>query len=1649
MPNIKNNRKLIVWILEAVLLQEPMSQSNQKELQELAKDALELVASVVKETDKLLQQVTTTEFKLGIQMLCHASLCSAQALHNGVTNLAQFWQFEIKNGTAIGRVVPQLRVFRHELEVGCLQLADAVEEQLLIEADEIANLAKKLLDRVKVAMTLAREPIQGDKELSVLKREIDSVESTLFRFIFWSCAMREQYSPGHSRLLEVKDEVQTLFSAQQKLNASRGQQKLNSNRVVAEFKLARISLESAIDVCSRPFVPAVYKFGNNAFAMIETDMDSFVERNLNLQIGTKDVVVPCDLTLRAVKQINQIFRRVVQVGDGAQVIAVASGLCEEDLRSMCGLVESVSALFHAPISGENSWMHLLVKDPSPLTAALNSLEILMSADAFDKRDREQAALQRLQEILDRTTTETFASAIVFERSKFSQHVGMLRSNLLPLDASPQIVGEERVNWDVFTLDLLLNKEDLYKRVVFRWKPVPPARDVLDQWFGKFEVLVSCLVLGTEKLADTIVDIYRCAPRLLRKESLLLMMRERVTMAQEVLSMKLTDFSFDSNTLAAPDGLTMVPKVLECLHRGDLDLIEAMKNDKWGEMRATIAEMSTPDGSFLAACQSFKEDAEKGKENWKHAVTMYVQQREERRQHFYRGKIKEAENRCEELNAQLEREREEWRKKDARFKDQSQAFLDARDVVTPLLTALLVRAYPRPEVQEIVNEYVHFCDQPQIRAFFASNKGGNEPIAKFNDVPHLLRVTASSEKGLKEVRIGLADKISYLIPDPPQGYWYRSVGYTLFGSIDPYSYRPTAIHINLPVDASGLFVQIEGLFTEGLLRIGQSSDSSTICISDIEISPRETFVTLSSSHRISLSIVTAQLYTVHPLTISPVDTTTPFDFRQTFREAKEALSAWKGAVVHAPNPGPPVAQTNAEDVVKNLKQEAHRHVNGFETDWKALRLSGQHDLIDKLALSAGTLLSSGQDFCNKANEHAASTQLDDLMTFILCDEETATFNVMVEARRKACTMLGNVSFHLDKIRPAHDPPNGWECREDVLLVWSQSMISVYANCLSVANQRLVLASSVDKGLVTMLAASLFDIMIRAYFIEAVAVITQNTEPHKTHTPEVYTNRFKALMKVMHYDDRQAAKRLGEMIKTSASLLRPRLDLLLVAGKTLKDLSADAPDLVSVPVSWLRVFNIPINSSTAIVLQRKGSNIIRPPNTYVFFGCVLLGSAADPTPLRFVNDSRDPITLQLSIVGDSGERFRISSNKVSVPGASSLTVDLTLFKVSVVGRLEASLEVSSDGMDTFLVPLTADVHEPDLRILPGSAPGMDRVCIVELEEDGSPLTRVDLGTVQLGSTNKFELMVKNVCGAPIQIKAQEQKHEHRSQFTCKFTEQSTLYSVASMEPYGQSAMVFELEAREIGDFACNALLVIKGVDKPRWIRVQACIRKPEFDLWDGELKLEKGASVFLGNAEVGYERTKTIKVVNTGEVLLHYTARMGQSCFDLSSTSGQIQSGQVITIRVRYRPKGTRKVTVDDTLTFCFNSKDLWSLKVSASCGEMQVVLNSSRHSKRKEDLVFSLHLGDDATLAKTCLEEELKVELRNTGDFPVSVELLQHPLVKAVGDAKRVIKKEGCLRFWSLFTPFHLGSRPLPIPPWSSRRTPRSTRRSRCRFQSAL
>lgn len=100
-----------------------------------------------------------------------------------------------------------------------------------------------------------------------------------------------------------------------------------------------------------------------------------------------------------------------------------------------------------------------------------------------------------------------------------------------------------------------------------------------------------------------------------------------------------------------------------------------------------------------------------------------------------------------------------------------------------------------------------------------------------------------------------------------------------------------------------------------------------------------------------------------------------------------------------------------------------------------------------------------------------------MTLIMCNKETAAFVVTVETRRKVHKMLSNRALQLDSIRSA--TYHHWE---EVDTFGSVRMIRVYENCQSTAKHHLFNTSPDDKGFVTMLAASICEIMIRTYFIE---------------------------------------------------------------------------------------------------------------------------------------------------------------------------------------------------------------------------------------------------------------------------------------------------------------------------------------------------------------------------------------------------------------------------------------------------------------------------------------------------------------------------------------------------------------------------------------
>lgn len=454
--------------------------------------------------------------------------------------------------------------------------------------------------------------------------------------------------------------------------------------------------------------------------MIEDDMDSFMERNLNMQLSTRDVLVPCNLTLSAVKQIEQLFEHLVEFSPSSMQhgsrspIAVVSSVQTVDAEALKQLISCVSSFFHSPVSGPGSWMDVLISDQTdsnPLKRAMASVTGLNSV--FDKRKQGFQALVRLGHILDRIVTETFASSILHEKHKFAQHVSNLRSKILPECASPQIHDgdQDSVNWEVFTLDLLLNRNDLYTRIRRNWKPFPPSFEALQKWFSKFEIMLSCLVMGTESYADIIVDMYRCAPQLLETEALSKRYKERVHMVKDVLGKSLTDLVQDPSELDLPDGVRFIPKALVRLYNDELDLVDLLRDGVWKEVSCSIIDVGLR--QFVPACDQFSSKAQAFAQDWRQSGKQFAQNRDAARKGYWGQKVKDAEADYIRVTTAFKKEEEEWRARKDRFDKQVEKFREAKSLFEPLLKTLLTRARMNQNVQELAAAYADIFSRKDV------------------------------------------------------------------------------------------------------------------------------------------------------------------------------------------------------------------------------------------------------------------------------------------------------------------------------------------------------------------------------------------------------------------------------------------------------------------------------------------------------------------------------------------------------------------------------------------------------------------------------------------------------------------------------------------------------------------------------------------------------------------------------------------------------------------------------------------------------------------------------------------------------------------------------------------------------------------------
>ncbi len=298
----RHDPEKIARVLRQLLYGSPLSTGDTKKLQDQALELLGTFQRGVRAIDADISLLACNQLKVTVQRVCHVCLCASYALSNSISNLAKVWRFEARHGKVVGSLVSHLRTLRASLEPACKKLSDAVENQE--NADTIADLASALFDKTQAEIAVAVDRLArvSKQELQAIRQAVESLHNTVTRFVFVSCSYALLHTPMHSRLMSVKDKVKPQYAT------TPSRQTIKDDTVVQEFNHVRSSLSSVIDISSRLFVPAMHEFVNNAYAIVQEDMDTFVEKNLRLQLSAKDVMVPCNLTIRAVKQLEHIFR---------------------------------------------------------------------------------------------------------------------------------------------------------------------------------------------------------------------------------------------------------------------------------------------------------------------------------------------------------------------------------------------------------------------------------------------------------------------------------------------------------------------------------------------------------------------------------------------------------------------------------------------------------------------------------------------------------------------------------------------------------------------------------------------------------------------------------------------------------------------------------------------------------------------------------------------------------------------------------------------------------------------------------------------------------------------------------------------------------------------------------------------------------------------------------------------------------------------------------------------------------------------------------------------------------------------------------------------------------------------------------------------
>lgn len=1541
--------------------------------------------------------ITTDDFQILISFVAHLAFCAAQSLSNAARNLGEFWVFEENHGASFGRIVPgrnvpipqALRDLRQELDIVCRDLNSAAtaEER---NFERLAELADELCEKVDLELGRVRSELLNDS-IPSFDAALKNVQGTLVRFAFLSCSCAGR----HPRLTEVQNRITQKYKPDVPT--------LNPERILREVRNA---VPSTIDTLSQLFVPACCGFVNNPRSVVEEDMDSFVDKSLGPEVGARALIKPCILYRRAIEQLWMLFPVMAHAADN-KVVAVEPSVELETWATFKKLIDSLAQFSYLPLGKALA----AAGESSPLEAAVffaNDLCI-----QFPQQDgTAMEALKRLLEILQRAVTETFAGTIFSEQAAFLRKMDKIRKSAsLNSGVNVQITGEQRVNWKVFNLSLFFNPDKLYSDVRSMWKPSPPSEAVMHDWFGKFDVLLSGLVVGTENCADLLVEFFRCAPHRLTSRDALQIFRERLQDVDAVLKISLSELVDDS-------GAFVVPKALCDVYEAEAQLLALLQESVWQDLESVVHKVQSQDSlwSLVDRCRGFAKMTNSIHGTWDASSKSFIDVRYNKNLRWFEAKQSSATARYAELQNQAEKARENWRLQKDRFENELRQFGANRHKFRSLLTDLIIRDGVTQASQRLVASLQEF--DSDYKRFVNKLPRPGELVFIPSHVVSSVKMTfpsAKSQAARLEYSIVVKDAAGETVTSKTLRPTWTQVWH--FWRLPPGFYpEPTSEIMTL----DGM-----DLARASTLEFGGQFQRPSRMMTTPERIPLTLFTTpvpmTGGRSTIELSNVDDQKF---PFEVEVTTTARWVPAAQKLQDETSSSNAqlpsetarmwqqYRSSVPQTEDP-PPLRVLDPAGPARITDDSASKH----ERDLQNFSAMPHNKCLSGVKDSSEKILVRVCDFMNEAEKRVKVPRDRAGLSTLVFGAPALPRGV---AGMSGPDLISNINKEVEVVMrllgTIVDLPVVQPTRKDGQFgtMWTPEMKDACFTCLKEAQQQLLPPSVVGRLAASLSRLAVLTTILNGLHSDSITDFEEGSRSQMDRDIGWMLEHTSAPWKqaLINFRDDQMA---------SFALLVPRLRV-MGDGKSffkqlMHDLLSESIPRVLMPPSkdsWMRVFDQKLHHATTVTFSQGPTTtfLVEPAHVSIGFGVVLFGTASPHHELCLMNGTPDALDLELSfVVKDAdGETVPDTTNafffeggrtkrEVRVPRMSSVTVEVALRVEDGVHQSSLVIHAShgpkpQQSLDpVFEIPVDADVQRVGASLQGGS------------EVDG--VLQVDLGTVMCGSRRSHEVSLQNLCGSSYLVQAQVQNTTSRSKLSVKFLHSagSSAQSVAHLHARENVQMAIELVGCGDGeDFEVYVLVAFLSEQNLKWIHVTAKIVDHEFQVLcdpSGQM-LGRNSPLEFGPVEIGSCAQQCLEIRNTGKVEVVFKASIESSkLFHIFPEGGTVRPDEALRLLVTVKSPVVSK-TLTGSLVMFFN-KERWSLAMRAEFGTRDLKIFSGPLKVNLKELVVGQGKGP------VCLNEildgipkkEVTVKFRNTGSLPVEVWLQKNTYFRACdGDGAR-------------------------------------------------